>query len=72
MSNPPDVALKPTKQIQFPTIFPARTPNKFFAMGVVDGKEVRTSHIVKFDVEAGIIETLNTNYIINTSWNQGE
>ncbi|QHJ81355.1 MAG: hypothetical protein [Bacteriophage sp.] len=53
---------KPHKHLQFPTLFPARTEGKFTAMGKCEGKEIRTSHIVKIDVEVGYIETLNTIY----------
>lgn len=63
--------VKPVKAIQFPTIFPARTPGKFFAMGVVEGTEIRSSHIVNIDIATGRIETLNTIYVINTSWGEG-
>ena len=67
----PVEVVKPVKPIQFPTIFPARTPGKFFAMGVCEGTEIRTSHIVNFDIATGRIETLNTIYVINTSWEEG-
>lgn len=56
---------KPHKHLQFPTLFPARTEGKFTAMGKCEGKEIRTSRIVKIDVEAGYIETMNSIYWFN-------
>ena len=56
---------KPRHKINAPMIVPASTPGKFIAWGLDENDEqIRTSHIVKIDIEAGTIETQNSIYEI--------
>ena len=56
---------KPRYKINAPMITPASTSGKYIAWGHKEnGEQIRTSHIVKIDIEAGTIETLNSIYEI--------
>lgn len=56
---------KGKQRISQATIMPSNTPGCFVAWGRNEGgKQIRTSRIVKIDIEAGTIETLNSIYEI--------
>ena len=56
---------KPRHKINAPMIVPANTPGKFVAWGHKEnGEQIRTSHIIRIDIEAGTIETQNSIYEI--------
>jgi hypothetical protein len=60
-----DSSAKPHHKINAPMIVPANTPGKYVAWGHKEnGEQIRTSHIVKIDIEAGTIETKNSVYEI--------
>lgn len=61
---------KPRYKINQPTIVPGNTPGNFVAYGYrvlgddEENESIRTSKIIKIDIEAGTIETLNSIYEI--------